>query len=400
MLCKMSVLDPVIARLLPEIIALRHDLHRHPELSLHEERTARLVSARLAQEGIPHETHIAGMHGIVATITGGKGRGKTLALRGDMDALPIQEEADPPYKSENPGVMHACGHDGHTANLLGTALALNAIKDELCGTVKLFFQPAEEGTSGAKPMCQAGVMDGVDRVIMIHGWPDLPVGSVGLRVGATMASSDSFALTIGGVGGHAAYPHQTVDPVYVGAQVVTALQSLVAREISPLAPAVVSVTTFHAGTTRNVIPATAELSGTVRTLDDSLRATMRERLERVIGGICAAHRATFEFQWRDGTPVVVNDAEVVGDIHAAAVATLGAENVVMLDEATMGAEDFAWYLEHAPGAMIRLGTGCAYKLHHPKYDYGDGALEPGIRLFTEIARRYLSTMLFDHPREG
>lgn len=386
----LDALKEQVAAVLPQIIAFRHELHSHPELSGQEVETARKVSAALERAGIPHETGIGGMHGIVATIQGGAGSGKTLALRGDMDALPILEESEVPYKSQNPGVMHACGHDGHTANLLGTALVLNASRAGLRGQVKLFFQPAEETVSGASTMVEAGCMDGVDAVLMLHGWPDVKAGQLGIKTGPAMASSDSWSLTIHGKGGHAAYPHTTVDPVLVGAQLVVALQSLVSRETSPTSPAVVSVTTFHAGTARNIIAEKAELSGTVRTLDRALRDSMPERMERLIAGICSALRAEYTFDFRAGTPPVINDVGICALVQEVGTALVGADNVIALPEPTMGAEDFSFYLEKAPGAMIRLGTGCPYLLHTPKYDFGDAPLETGMLLMAETARRFLN----------
>ena len=379
-----------VAAVLPQMIAFRHDLHTYPELSGNEEQTARKVAAVLRKAGIAHETGIGGMHGIVATIKGGLGGTKTIALRGDMDALPILEENELPYRSQNPGVMHACGHDGHTANLLGTAIVLNAVRAGLAGQVKLFFQPAEETVSGASTMVKAGCMQGVDAVLMLHGWPDFPPGQIGIKSGPAMASSDSWKLLIQGKGGHAAYPHTTVDPVLVGSQLVLALQSLVSREIAPTSPAVVSVTTFHAGTARNIIAEKAELSGTVRTLDKALRDSMPERMERVIAGICAALRAQYTFEFRAGTPPVINDAAVCALVREVGYDLVGAENIIELTDPTMGAEDFSFYLEKAPGAMIRLGTGCPYLLHTPKYDFGDAPLETGMLLMVETARRFLA----------
>ena len=388
---RFETLHASVTAVLPQIIAFRHDLHAHPELSGGEENTARKVSGALTAAGIAHETKIGGMNGIVATIQGSKGSGKTIALRGDMDALPILEENDVPYKSQNPGVMHACGHDGHTANLLGTALVLNALKDSFAGTVKLFFQPAEETVSGASTMVAAGCMKDVDAVLMLHGWPDLSAGTLGLRVGPAMASSDSWKLTIHGKGGHAAYPHKTVDPVFIGAQLVTALQSLVSRELSPTEPVVVTVASFHAGTARNIIAEQAELLGTVRTLNKEVRDSMPERMERIIKGICESFRATYTFEFTSGTPPVINDASVIALVREVGEELFGAEKVVTLREPTMGAEDFSFYLEHAPGAMIRLGTGCPYLLHTPKYDFGDAPLETGMLLMVETAFRFLQS---------
>ena len=379
-----------IAPFVAEAVALRHDLHAHPELSGSEERTARVVADALARHGIPFERNVGGTHGLVATIRGGAGPGRTFALRGDMDALPIQEENETAYKSRNPGVMHACGHDGHTANLLGAAFALQDMREDLRGRVKLIFQPAEETVRGADALVAAGVVDDVDAILALHGWPDLPPGTVGLRSGPVMASADAWKLTITGKGGHAAYPHNTVDPIMVGAQIVGALQTIVSREISPLAPVVVSVTTFHAGTAMNIIPGSAELSGTVRALDPALRESMAERLERVIAGVCAALRAEYTFTYLRGTPVTVNDAGIIDLVRNVTRDLLGPDKIEELPEATMGAEDFAYYLEKKPGAMFRLGTGCAYHLHTPKYDFGDAALETGILVMVEATRRFLA----------
>jgi amidohydrolase len=285
--------------------------------------------------------------------------------------------------------MHACGHDGHTANLLGVAMVLREIRDALPGRIKLIFQPAEETVRGADALVAAGVVDDVDAIVMLHGWPTLPPGRIGVRGGPAMASSDHFTLEITGKGGHAAYPHDTVDPILVGAQIVNALQTVVAREVSPLAPAVVSVTTFHAGTASNIIAPTADLSGTVRALDPGLREALPAMIERVIAGVCAALRADYTFDYRLGTPVTVNDAVITDLVREAGRAVLGADNVVELPEATMGAEDFAFYLQKVPGAMFRLGTGCPHLLHNPRYDFGDAPLETGIAVMVEAARRYL-----------
>ncbi len=376
----------------PAVREIRQDLHAHPELSGEETRTAGVVSRVLTELHIPHETNVGGMNGVVATIVGAKGPGKCIALRGDMDALPITEESDVPYKSTNPGVMHACGHDGHTANLLGCAMVLKELQPEFSGSIKLLFQPAEETVSGAESMIAGGGLDGVDAILMLHGWPDLPPGVVGVRSGPAMASSDSWKLTLHGRGGHAAYPHKTIDPIWVGTQVTQALQGVVAREVNPVWPAVLSVTTFHAGTARNVIAERAELTGTVRTLDKSLRDGMEETLRRVIGGVCAAHRATFDFEYHYGTPPVINDANISQLLETTARELLGPDFVVTLAEPTMGAEDFAFYLEKVPGAMCRLGTGCPSLLHTPKYDFGDAPLPAGMTLLAGAALRFLGAL--------
>jgi amidohydrolase len=379
-----------VQTVLPDIISLRHDLHANPELSGSEERTARTIADLLTKYGIPHVTGVGDTHGVVATIQGGAGEGPVFALRGDMDALPIVEENDVEYRSTVPGVMHACGHDGHTANLMGAAIVLNEMRANLKGTVKLIFQPAEETVRGADALVAAGVVDDVEAIVMLHGWPDLPIGKIGVRNGPAMASADGFDLTIHGKGGHGAYPHNTIDPIAIGAQVITALQTIVAREVSPVSPAVVSVTQFHAGTAYNVIPGDAKLVGTVRTLDPVLRTTMPERIERVIKGVCDALRATYTFDYHFGTPVTVNTPAISDLIREVGRDVIGAENVFELPEPTMGAEDFAYYLEKVPGAMFRLGVGCPYLLHTPKYDFGDTPLETGMVMMVELAHRYLN----------
>ena len=380
-----------VGAVLPETVALRHDFHAHPELSGQEERTARIVAEQLTRLEIPHETNVGGTHGVIGWIEGGAGPGRTFALRADMDALPIREENKVAYKSRTPGVMHACGHDGHMANLLGAAMVLNEMRASLPGRVKLIFQPAEETVRGADALVAAGVVDHVDAIVMLHGWPDLPVGRIGVRSGPVMASADGFRVTITGKGGHAAYPHDTIDPIAAGAQIITSLQTIVSREIKPTAPAVVSVTTFHAGTAGNVIPDRAELSGTVRVLDPVLRPIMPDRLRRIIGGLCAALRCEHTFEYTFGTPVTVNDETVTDLVRQAGRAVLGPENVIELPEPTMGAEDFAYYQEKVPGAMFRLGTGCPHLLHTPKYDFGDAPLASGIAVMVECARRFLQT---------
>lgn len=381
----------LLAPLLPRIIALRHDLHAHPELSGNEERTAHIISEMLTEYGIAHEKRVGDTYGIVAVIEGGAGGGRTFAIRGDMDALPIQEENPASYRSTVPGVMHACGHDGHTANLMGATLLLHQLRDRLPGRVKCIFQPAEETVCGAESLVAAGVVEDVDAILMLHGWPSLPVGQIGVRNGPVMASADGFNLTITGKGGHGAYPHDTVDTIAIGAQVVNALQTIASREVSPTSPVVVSVTNFNAGSgAYNVIPGEARLSGTTRTLDPDLRASLAERVERVIAGVCQALRATYTFEYHYGTPVTVNDTQIMDLVREVGRDILGPDNVVELPAPTMGAEDFAYYLERVPGAMFRLGTGCPHLLHTPKYDFGDTPLESGILMMVEATRRFLA----------
>jgi amidohydrolase len=389
-----QTLDTLIQQILPTAIATRHHLHQNPELSHHEAQTAALVADRLRNLGLDEVRTGVGGHGVVGELRGdapGSENGPIFALRADMDALPIQETNDLPYRSCVPGVMHACGHDGHTSTLLATAEALTHLKDRLRGTVRFIFQPAEETVGGATEMCAEGVMDGVKAIVALHGWPGMPVGKIGVRSGPMMASADTFDLTILGRGAHAAMPHIGVDPIVVGAQIVLALQTLVSREIPPVDSAVVTVAQFHAGTAYNIIPGTAELKGTVRCLTPELRDEMPKRIERMAAGLCAAMRAEYRFSYRFGTPVTVNDPGITELVSEVGRAALGADSVVPLEFPSMGAEDFAVYLRHAPGAMFRLGVGADMSpLHTPTYNFADEALPNGIELFSRIALRYLS----------
>jgi len=378
-----------IQRILPEVIETRHHLHRNPELSGAEVQTAALVAERLRGWGVEDvRTGLAG-HGVTGILRGPQGMGKDgpmFALRADMDALPVQETSGLPYQSCHTGVMHACGHDGHTATLLGAAQALAALREWLPSPVKFIFQPAEETTGGADAMIAAGALEGVESIVALHGWPNLEIGQIGYRSGPMMASADRFDLTVRGKGGHAAYSHTTVDPVVVGAQIVGAFQTLASREVSPLDSVVVSVTQFHAGTAYNVIPGTAHLKGTVRCLSNALRDAMPGRMERIAAGLCAAFRAEYDFTYDPGPPVVINDPLVTARVEAVGRELLGPQNVVFLETPSMGGEDFAYYLREVPGAMFRLGVGTdVTALHTPTYNFADGALAHGVALFTHLA---------------
>ena len=380
-----TAIGAVIQSILPQVIETRHHLHRNPELSGAEAQTAALVAEKLRAWGAEDvRTGLAG-HGVTAILRGPKD-GPMLALRADMDALPIQETSGLSYASCRAGVMHACGHDGHTATLLGAAQALSQLKEFLPGPVKFLFQPAEETTGGADAMIAEGALEGVESIIALHGWPNLEVGQIGYRAGPVMASADRFDLTIRGKGGHAAYAHTTVDPIVLGAQIVAAFQTLASREVSPLDSVVVSVTQFHAGTAYNVIPGVAELKGTVRCLSNELRDSMPSRMERITAGLCAAFRAEYDFSYEPGPPVVENDARVTARIESVGRALLGPENVHFLETPSMGGEDFAYYVREVPGAMFRLGVGTEVTaLHTPTYNFTDGALAHGIGMFTLLA---------------
>jgi len=371
-----------VRRVLPEVVQLRHYLHQHPELSDQEEQTASLVAERLEKLGMRPRTGVGG-HGIMADIRVSDSA-PTLALRADMDALPIQEENDVPYRSVRQGVMHACGHDGHTAILIGVAEVLCQLRESLPVNVRLIFQPAEETVGGARRMCEAGAMDGVTAVVALHGWVHLPLGHVGVRAGPAMAAADTFDITVRGKGAHAAYPHLAVDPIVAGARIVTALQNAVSREMDPLEPVVLTVGRFHAGTAYNIIPEEAYLSGTVRTLSRAARDRMEQVVGRIAHGVCASAGAECEMKYTHGAPPVVNDEWVVRLIRRAAEQTVGADSVSELVQPSMGAEDFAYFLQHARGAMFRLGLGNRAPGHTSHFDFDDRALPVGVEVLCRI----------------
>ncbi|HEY3328515.1 MAG TPA: M20 family metallopeptidase [Capsulimonadaceae bacterium] len=373
-----------IAAITADLIATRHYLHAHPEPSGFEADTAAFVATQLATLGLDSLRTGVGGHGVIAELRGDQ-PGPTVALRADMDALPILEQNQVDYCSTRPGVMHACGHDGHTTILLGAARILSQHLDAISGTIRFIVQPAEENVAGALKMCADGALDGVDAIFGLHGWPDLEVGQIGILKGPMMAAVDDFDIEIGGRGGHAAYPHRTVDPIVVGARIVDALQGLVSREIDPFDHAVVSVTKFVAGTTNNVIPSTALLSGTIRTLSGETRIRLVRRFHETVHGIATAAGATAIINHLPGPPPVINDdaaTDRVGNVGAEAV---GDENVIVLDHPSMGGEDFAVYLERIPGSFFRLGLGDVTNLHTPTFDFTDGALPVGVEMMCRLA---------------
>ncbi len=377
-----------------QVVAWRRHLHRHPELSFHERNTSQFVADTLADFGgleITRPTPTS----VVARLVGQGGAGPVLAIRADMDALPIQEANSHDFVSNVPGVMHACGHDGHTAMLLGTAKILVARREVLRGEVRLLFQHAEElYPGGASQMVAAGVLDGVDLVIGAHLWLGLPFGQVGVKAGPLMASLNTFRLTIEGAGGHAAMPHQTVDPIAIAAQVVTNLQHIVARNVDPLDSAVISVTTIAGGTTTNVIPGLVEMSGTVRTFNPDLRARLPGLMERVIMGVTAAHGARYRWEFEPGYDAVINDAKANDLVQRAVIRALGDKRLVEATP-TMGAEDFSAYQQHVPGAFFFIGArneelGIVHPHHHERFDFDERALDHGTRIFVAAAADFLA----------
>jgi amidohydrolase len=375
------------------VIGWRRHLHQHPELSFHEERTSQFVAERLTEFGgleISRPTPTS----VLARLMGAR-PGPVLAIRADIDALPIDEQNVHEFVSCSPGVMHACGHDGHTAMLLGAVDVLGGRRDEIAGEVRFIFQHAEELLpGGAQELVRAGVLDGVDMVIGAHLWLGMPFGQVGVKSGQLMASPDIFRLTITGAGGHAAQPHKTVDPIVVAAQVITNLQHIVARNVDPLESAVVSVTRIVAGTTHNVIPGAVELEGTIRTFDPALRDSIPQTMERIVAGVTSAHGARYALEVERGYHSVINDVRATDLLRRAVLRALGPEALV---EAVpnMGGEDFSAYQQRAAGSFFFIGArneerGIVHPHHHDRFDFDERALDYGTRIFVAAALEHLS----------
>ncbi|MBE9076467.1 amidohydrolase [Romeria aff. gracilis LEGE 07310] len=388
-----SAVRPDIQHLQDSLVAWRRQLHQKPELGFEEAITAGFISDKLSEWGIEHQTQIA-KTGIVAVILGQQ-PGPVLAIRADMDALPVQELNQVPYRSQHEGKMHACGHDGHVTIALGTARYLMQNRDRFRGTVKIIFQPAEEGPGGAKPMIEAGVLQNpaVDAIIGLHLWNNLPLGTVGVRSGPLMAATEFFHCTIQGQGGHGAIPHQTVDSVVVGAQVVNALQTIVSRNIDPLKSAVVTIGQFNAGTAVNVIADSARLSGTVRYYDRDYATLIPQRIEQIIAGVCQAHGASYELDYQRLYPPVVNHPELADLVRSVALSVVETPVGIVPECQTMGGEDMAFFLESVPGCYFFLGSanvgrGLAYPHHHPRFDFDETALGVGVELFVRCVEKF------------
>jgi amidohydrolase len=379
-----------------QLVAWRRDLHMHPELGFEEVRTAGLVTEHLERLGYEVFTGIA-RTGVVGVLRGGR-PGPTVMLRFDMDALPMQEANTVEYVSQTPGVMHACGHDGHVAIGMGVAVLLQQRREELPGVVKLVFQPGEEGMNGAEVMVQEGALDECgprpDAAFGLHVWSESPLGQAGTTVGPMMAAADRWALTIKGRGGHGAQPHQTADPLVAAAHIVSALQTIVSRNVDPQKTAVVTVGTVHGGTAFNIIPAEVELSGTVRTFEEQVHQVVLQRMEALCKGVGAALDVTVDLKVDLLTPAVVNDAEATKLLREVAGDVLGQENV-RDDLRTMGSEDMAYFLNEVPGSFIFLGSGNAergldYPHHNPRFDIDEAVLPLGVAILAETATRFLN----------
>jgi len=383
-----------VADLQPDIQAWRRDIHQHPELLYDVHRTAAFVADRLREFGCDEVATGLGRTGVVGVIKGrrpkGNGDVKVIGLRADMDALPIEEQTNLAYASRTPGKMHACGHDGHTAMLLGAARYLAETRN-FAGDAVVIFQPAEEGGAGAKAMINDGLMDrfGIEQVYGMHNGPGIPIGSFAIRPGPVMAATDAIDIRIEGLGGHAARPHKCLDSVLVGAQLITGLQSIVSRTIDPLDSAVVSMCEFHAGNARNVIPQTAELRGTVRTLTAEARELVEKRVREVVAGVAQMTGAKIDLVYEPGYPVTVNHP-LQTDVAANVAKEIAGDANVHPMPPMMGAEDFSYMLEARPGAFIFCGNGNSAGLHHPAYNFNDEAIVFGTSYWIKLVENTLA----------
>ena len=391
--CNFPQIRLEIQNLHPQLVQWRRQLHQRPELGFQEEITATLIAQTLAALGIPHQTGIA-KTGIVATIQS-PDPGPVLAIRADMDALPIHEENEVPYRSQHEGIMHACGHDGHTAIALGTAAYLWQHRHEFKGTVKLIFQPAEESPGGAKPMIEEGVLQNpeVDGIIGLHLWNNLPLGTVGVRSGPLMAAVECFRLNLFGKGGHGAMPHQTIDSVVLSAQIINALQTIVARNVDPLDSAVVTVGELHAGTALNVIADTARMSGTVRYFKPELFGYFGQRIEEIVKGICQGYGANYELDYWHLYPPVINDEAMAELVRSVALDVVETPTGIAPACQTMGGEDMSFFLQAVPGCYFFLGSansekGLAYPHHHPRFDFDETVLSLGVEMFVRCVEKF------------
>ncbi|MBM2577090.1 amidohydrolase [Jannaschia sp. Os4] len=377
------------AEMLPEITAWRRDLHENPEILFETHRTSKVVADKLRAFGCDEVVEGIGRTGVVGVIKGKGDNGRVIGLRADMDALPIPEQTGVPYASKTPGAMHACGHDGHTAMLLGAAKYLTETRN-FDGTVVVIFQPAEEGGGGGKEMCDDGMMDrwGIQEVYGMHNWPGRRTGEFAIRAGAFFAATDQFDIHLEGKGGHAAKPQEAVDTTLMGAQLVTAVQQIVSRNADPVKNIVVSITSFETSSKAfNVIPQRVHIKGTVRTMDAAHRDLAETRIKEIAQGIAAAFGGTAEVDYRRSYPVMVNhDAETEFARDAARAVSGQCEDAPLV----MGGEDFAFMLEERPGAYILVGNGDSAPVHHPEYDFNDDAIPAGCSWWVEIAERRLA----------
>ncbi|MGM0369612.1 MAG: M20 metallopeptidase family protein [Bacillota bacterium] len=369
-----------------ELIGIRRDLHQYPELGFSEDRTSQRVIDYLTKLDL--EIEQVAKTGVVATLQ--VGSGPTIALRADMDALPITEATGADYKSQNEGVMHACGHDGHTAILLGTAKVLTKFKDQLAGTIKFIFQPAEEGPGGAKPLIESGILEepAVDNIFGLHINNQMDTGVIGVQKGVASAAADEINLTVVGESGHASTPQRGVDAIFTAGEIVTSIQSIISRQIDPHQTAVINLGTIEGGYRRNVIADKVKITGTVRTTNPELREKIPKKIARIIEGLTTAHGADYKLDYDFGYPVLINDTKLVTDLVPQLEGVDCFDSLEYIAKPSMGAEDFAYYLQEVPGVFFRLGAGgeneSYYDAHNSKFDFDERALKLGVILFTKL----------------
>ena len=388
----LSRIKDIATKLSPRLIEIRRHLHSHPELSGQEHHTAAFVAGVLSSNGV-HVREAVGKTGVIGEVQGTPSDRPCLAIRTDMDALPIQERTGLEYASKAAGVMHACGHDVHTTVGLGTAMVLSQLAEELPGKVRFLFQPAEEIAQGASWMVQDKAMDNVSAILSLHVFPSIPAGKVGIRYGALTAAADELDIIIVGESGHGARPHEAIDAIWIAAQVITTLQQAISRTQNPLRPVVLSIGQINGGRAPNVIADSVKLRGTVRSLHPETRANLPLWIDKIVGNVCASYGAQYQVDYRPGTPGVQNDLALSQLLQTAAEEAWGSDRVQVLTEPSLGAEDFSLYLEHAPGSMFRLGVGYEdrainYPLHHPQFEVNESAIVTGVVTLAYSAFKY------------
>lgn len=387
----LTQIKDIALKVAPRLIEIRRHLHSHPELSGQEYHTSAYVAGVLSSSGV-HVKEAVGKTGVVGEVQGHGSDRRLLAIRTDMDALPINERTGLEFASRSAGVMHACGHDVHTTVGLGTAMVLSELASQLPGNVRLLFQPAEETAQGASWMIADGVMENVSAILSVHVFPSIPAGKVGIRYGALTAAADELEITIIGESGHGARPHEAIDAIWIAAQVITTLQQAISRTQNPLRPVVLSIGQITGGRAPNVIADRVQLLGSVRSLHPETRANLPDWIEKIVANICHSYGAQYEMSYRPGVPGVQNHLGLSQILQTAAEEAWGSDRVLVLTEPSLGAEDFSRYLEYAPGSMFRLGVGYEdrnnYPLHHPQFEVNEAAIVTGVVTLAYAAVKY------------
>ena len=387
----LSKIKDIAENIAPRLIEIRRHIHAHPELSGQEYQTAAYISGVLSSSGI-HVQEAVGKTGVVGELNGKDSDPRILAIRTDMDALPIQEQTDLQFASRKPGIMHACGHDVHATLGLGTAMVLSQIGESLPGKVRFLFQPAEEIAQGASWMVQDGAMRDVSAIFGVHVFPSIPARSLGIRYGALTAAADDLEIFIQGESGHGARPHEAIDAIWIASQVITSLQQAISRTQNPLRPIVLTIGKINGGFAPNVIAPQVHMVGTVRSLHPETHANLPQWIEKIVANVCNTYGASYEVNYRRGVPSVQNDLVLTKILEEAALEAWGSEHVLILQEPSLGAEDFSLYLQHSPGSMFRLGIGHPNKinhpLHHPQFAIDESAIVTGVVTLAYAAYKY------------